>query len=29
MFAIKQQEGELLRSISNVIYNEVLLHEDE
>ena len=29
MFAIKQQEGELLRSIYNVIYNEVLLHEDE
>lgn len=27
-FAIKQQEGELLRSIVNVVYNEVLLKED-
>ena len=28
-FAIMQREGELLKSIANVIYNEVLLHEDE
>ena len=27
-FAIKQQEGEPLRSTANVVYNEVLLQED-